>query len=98
MVDRFHAFAAELLGVLSNCMAFTIIDIGGIASKMITITKFEVEKFNGKSNFLLWKMRVTTLLVKEGTHKALLGAEKKSSKMEDYDIDFRTKTTIILCL
>jgi len=41
------------------------------------------------------------LLVKEGTHKALLGIEKKSSKMEDdkwNNIDFRTKTTIILFL
>ena len=46
-------------------------------------------------------MRVTSLLVKEGTHKALLGFEKKLSKMEDdewNDIDFRAKATIILCL
>jgi len=28
-------------------------------------------------------MHVTALLVKEGTHKALLGAEKKPSKMEE---------------
>jgi len=39
--------------------------------------------------------------VKEGTHKALLGIEKKPSKI-DYDewnnIDFRAKATIILCL
>ena len=46
-------------------------------------------------------MRVTLLLVKEGTHKALLGIEKKPSKMEDDEwnnIDFRAKATIILCL
>ena len=54
-----------------------------MASKTTTTTKFEVEKFDGRSNFLLWKMRVTLLLVKEGTHKALLGTEKKPSKMED---------------
>ena len=47
-----------------------------------TTTKFDVEKFDTKNNFMLWKMRLTTLLVKEGTHKALLGAEKLS-KMED---------------
>jgi len=41
-----------------------------------------VEKFDGKSNFLLWKMRLTSLLVKEGTHKALLSIEKPS-KIED---------------
>ena len=77
------------------------IGIRAMASKTITTTKFEVEKFNVKSNFLLWKMRVTSLLVKEGTHKALFGIEKKPSKMEDNewnDIDFRVKATIILCL
>jgi len=49
----------------------------------MTTMKFEVEKFDWKNNFMLWKMRVTKLLPKEDTHKALLGAEKKPSKMED---------------
>jgi len=64
-------------------------------------TKFEVEKLDEKSNFLLWKMRVMSLLVKERTHKALLGIKKKSSKMEEdecNDIDFRAKAAIILYL
>ena len=73
-----------------------------MANKMTTTTKFEVEKFDGKSNFLLWKIQVTSLLlVKEGTHKALLGIEKKPSKMEDddwNDINFHAKATITLCL
>ena len=46
-------------------------------------------------------MRVTSLLMKESTHKTLLGIEKKPLKMEDdewNDVDFRTKVTIILCL
>jgi len=71
-----------------------------IASKTTRTTKFEGEKFNEKSNFLLWKMRVTSLLVKDGTHMTLLGIEKQPSKMEDdewNDIDFRAKATIILC-
>ena len=64
-----------------------------MASKMTTTTKLEVEKFDGKSNFLLGKMRVTSLL-KEGIHKALLGIEKKPSKTEEdewNDIDFRAR-------
>ena len=71
-----------------------------MTSKTTTTTKFEVAKFDGKSNFLLWKMRVMTLLVKESIHKALLGAEKllKMGDDEWNDIDFRDKTTIILCL
>ena len=39
--------------------------------------------------------------MKEVTHKVLLGAEKKPSKMEDdewNDIEFHAKVTIILCL
>ena len=46
-------------------------------------------------------MRVISLLVKKGTRKALLGIEKKPSKMEDdewNDIDFHAKAIIILCL
>jgi len=41
------------------------------------------------------------LLVKKGAHKALLGIDKKQSKIEDdewNDINFRAKAAIILCL
>ena len=41
------------------------------------------------------------MLKKEGTHKTLLGIEKKPSKMKDdewNDINFCAKATIILCL
>ena len=72
-----------------------------MTSKTTTITKFEVMKFDGKSNFLLWKMRVTSLLMKKSTHKTLVGIEKKPLKIEDdewNDIDSRTKATIIMCL
>jgi len=82
VVDRFHASPVELLGVFSCCVDITTIGIGAMTSKTITTTKFEVEKFDGKSNFLLWKMRVTSLFVKEDTQKAMFGA-KKPSKMED---------------
>ena len=77
------------------------IGIRATARKTITTIKFEVEKFDEKSNSLLWKMRVISSLMKEGTHKALLSIEKKLLKMEDdewNDIDFRTEATIILCL
>src|SRR3954470_7778432 len=66
-----------------------------------TATKFEVEKFDEKVNFLMWKMRVTSLLVKEGTYQALQGIRKKPSTMGEDDwkkIDIKAKVTIILCL
>ena len=45
-------------------------------------------------------MRVTTLLVKEGTHKTLLDVEKKPPKMEDewMNLNARAKVTIRICL
>ena len=73
-----------------------------MASKTTTTaTKFEVEKFDGKINFLLWKMRVTSLLVNEGSYQALQGIRKKPSTMDEDDwkeIDGKAKATIILCL
>jgi len=85
VVDCFHTPVAEPTRCFSLVVSgiFTIIGIRAMTSNTTTITKFEVEKINGKSNFLLWKMRMMALLVKEGTHMALLGAEKKPSKMED---------------
>jgi len=91
VIDRFYASIVESLGVLS-CYAghFTTsgitasvseIGVRETVSKTTTTTKYEVEKFDGNSNFLLWKMRVMSLLVKEGTHKASLSIEKKPSKM-----------------
>src|SRR4051812_14039632 len=73
-----------------------------MASKATTTaTKFEVEKFDGKVKFLMWKMRVTSLLVKEGTYQARQGIRKKPSTMgEDgwKEIVIKVKATIILCL
>ena len=54
-----------------------------MSSTTTATTKFKVEKFDEKSNFLLWKMQVTSLLVKKGTRKVLLGIEKSHKKMED---------------
>src|SRR3954469_16360636 len=73
-----------------------------MASKTTTTaTKFEVEKFDGKINFLLWKMRETSLLVKEGSYPALQGIRKKPSTMGEDDwkeIEIKAKATIILYL
>jgi len=35
--------------------------------------KFEIEKFNGKNNFELWKLKMQDLLVQQGLQKALAG-------------------------
>ena len=81
-------------------VSITTIGVRTIASRAVTTKVEEVEKFDWRNNFLLWKMRVMTLLVNEGTHNALLGAEKKPSKMGDelVNLDVRVKITIIICL
>jgi len=103
VIDHFHASVVEPTRYFSLTVSgvFTTIGIIALASKTTTTTKLEVEIFDGKSNFLLWKMQVTVLLVKDDIYKALLGAEKKPSKMEDDEwniIDLRAKAMITLCL
>ena len=51
----------------------------------MTNAKFEVDKFTGKNNFALWKLKVRDLLVQQGLHKALDGVNKKSASMTDSD-------------
>jgi hypothetical protein len=67
----------------------------------MTSAKFEIEKFNGKNNFELWKLKMRDLLVQQGLHKALDGKRKKPASMtneEWEDLDARALSTIQLCL
>jgi hypothetical protein len=64
-------------------------------------SKFEVEKFSGKNNFELWKLKMWDLLVQQGLQKALVGKSKKPTNMTDEDwedLDARALNTIHLCL
>ena len=62
--------------------------------------RFEMEKFNGKINFKLWKLKMWDLLVQHGLHKALVD-KTKNARMSDKkweDLDARALSTIHLCL
>ena len=37
---------------------------------------FEIEKFNSKNNFEIWKVNIHDLLVQQGVAKVLLGRSK----------------------
>jgi hypothetical protein len=39
--------------------------------------KFEIEKFNGKNIFEIWKVKMHDFLMQQGLVKALLGKSKK---------------------
>ena len=41
-------------------------------------SKFEIEKFSGKNNFELWKLKMRDLLVQQGLQKALDGKKEKT--------------------
>ena len=64
-------------------------------------TKFEMEKFNGKNNFELWKLKMQDLLVQQGLQKTLDGKRNRPLTMTDdeweelYSIML---STIHLCL
>ena len=51
----------------------------------MTNAKFEVDKFTGKNNFALWKLKVRDFLVQQGLQKALDGVKKKPANMKDSD-------------
>jgi hypothetical protein len=63
--------------------------------------KFEIEKFNGKNNFEIWKVKMHDLLVQQGMVKALLGKAKQPTTITDDDwdeMDARALSAIRLCL
>jgi hypothetical protein len=53
--------------------------------KKMQSAKFEIEKFNGKNNFEIWKVKMHDLLVQQGVVKALLGKAKKPTSITDED-------------
>lgn len=64
-------------------------------------SRFDVEKFDGRINFSLWKCEVKDLLVRDGLHHALKGVEKKPKDMTDDDwteYDLQACSTIRMCL
>jgi len=62
---------------------------------------FKVEKFTGKNNFSLWKLKVRDLLVQQGLHKVLDEENKKPYSMttSDWeDLGAQALSTIMLCM
>ena len=63
--------------------------------------KFKVDKFNGKNNLKLWKLKMHKLLVQQGLHKALVGKKKIPRGMKidvREDLDTRALNTNCFCL
>nr|CAN60557.1 hypothetical protein VITISV_035871 [Vitis vinifera] len=63
--------------------------------------KFDIEKFSGKSDFGLWRVKMKALLVQQGLQDALKGEKdipKTLSEKEKNDILEKAQSAIILSL
>ncbi|KAH9301279.1 hypothetical protein KI387_012862 [Taxus chinensis] len=91
-----NAIRHPALYVIVMCLVLLLHQMVKVSS-----AKFEVEKFNGKKNFELWKLKARDVLVQQGLHKALDGKAKKHVGMDDDDweeLDTKALSAIWLCL
>ncbi|KAL5823556.1 hypothetical protein ACOSQ3_021529 [Xanthoceras sorbifolium] len=58
-------------------------------SKFLSSLKFNVEKFDGKINFVLWQVQVKDVLIQSGLHKVL--KEKSGFILKDSSKDESSK-------
>ncbi|KAG8488058.1 hypothetical protein CXB51_018348 [Gossypium anomalum] len=62
-------------------------------------TRFEIEKFNGETNFNLWQVRMMAILVQSGLKKVVTGKKPENiNKIEWEELDEKALSTIQLCL
>ncbi|MFQ6659366.1 hypothetical protein Gotur_028282 [Gossypium turneri] len=62
-------------------------------------TRFEIEKFNGETNFNLWQVRMMAILVQSGLKKAVTGKKPENlNKTEWEELDEKDLSAIQLCL
>ena len=48
-----------------------------LRSRVVTVTKFAIAKFDGKMNLNIWKVQMMAVLTQNGLKKALGGKIKK---------------------
>jgi len=60
--------------------------------------KFDIEKFDGRINFGLWKVQVKDVLIQSSLHKALKGNTSKMEVDKWEELDLRAASAIRLCL
>ncbi|KAG8480529.1 hypothetical protein CXB51_024593 [Gossypium anomalum] len=58
----------------------------------MTITRFEIEKFNGETNFNLWQVRMMAILVQTGLKKEVLMEKTSSALWKRLEILYATKS------
>lgn len=67
----------------------------------MSTAKYEIEKFSGKNDFALWRIKMRALLIQPGLADALQGDKGFSDKISDTqkkEIMGKAHSAIILCL
>ena len=96
------SFSYYFLPIIILCRGFT--EQIGIRASVIRpgmLTKFEVEKFDGRNNFSLWHIKMRALLVQQRLSKVLKGIEALLTTMSDEENDElmeKTHSAILLRL
>ena len=54
-----------------------------MVTKVSLAAKFEIDKFNGKNDFNLWRVKMRALLVQQGLWKALKGKDALPAMLSD---------------
>ncbi|KAG8499655.1 hypothetical protein CXB51_006102 [Gossypium anomalum] len=65
----------------------------------MTTTRFEIEKFDGETNFNLWQVRMMAILVQSSLKKVVTGKKPENlNKTEWEELDEKALSAIQLCL
>ena len=65
----------------------------------MTATRFEIEKFDGETNFNLWQVRIMAILVQNGLKKVVTGKKPENLNQTEWeDLDEKALSAIQLCL
>ena len=67
----------------------------------MSTTKYDIEKFNGRNDFGLWKMKIEAILIQQGVEKALLPDKdllESVTEKEMQEFQWKAYNSIILSL
>lgn len=71
-----------------------------MVTRVTSAVKFDVNKFNGRNYFNIWRIKICTLLVQQSFFKALKSVDNLPKKMNDEekeDLIQRAHSVIHLC-
>ncbi|MFQ6633947.1 hypothetical protein Gotur_011049 [Gossypium turneri] len=65
----------------------------------MAVTRFEIKKFDGETNFNLWQVQMMEILVQNGLKKVVIGKKPENlNQIEWEELDEKALSAIQLCL